>query len=437
MQTKVRYEPRGAAVDLLEAREPEVLISGPAGTGKSMGLMFKLHLTSMAVPGMRSLIVRQTHASLTSTTLETFRKHVATEALAQDVVRWFGGNAQRPAAYMYGNGSEILVGGLDRPDKFLSSEFDRIIIDEAHETTLNAYQTLITRLRGTAPTYRQIAACCNPQHPTHWIKMRADGGKMRALTSLHQDNPALFNADGSMTPRGREYMALLDALEGVKRLRLRDGIWAAAEGLIYGGFNTAVHVVGGLPKGSETWTRYWTVDFGMKHPFVLQCWAEDGDDRLWLYRELYRTDRLVEDHAADILGIVAPGGVWREPKPQAIICDHDLEDRKTLAKHTGMVNIAAKKDVSTGIEAVASRLKPAGDGRPRLFVVRGCTVERDSVQVNAGRPASTEEEFPQYIWADIKTKDQPVKEGDDGMDALRYMVAHRDLRATPNIRGWF
>jgi len=40
------------------------------------------------------------------------------------------------------------------------------------------------------------------------------------------------------------------------------------------------------------------------------------------------------------------------------------------------------------------------------------------------------EEIPGYIWSrsrDGREKDQPVKDDDHGMDAMRYMVAHRDL----------
>jgi hypothetical protein len=56
-------------------------------------------------------------------------------------------------------------------------------------------------------------------------------------------------------------------------------------------------------------------------------------------------------------------------------------------------------------------------------------------------PTSTAEEFSGYIWADT-TKEQPVKDQDDGMDAMRYVVAELDLGARPRIRwmggddGW-
>jgi hypothetical protein len=84
----------------------------------------------------------------------------------------------------------------------------------------------------------------------------------------------------------------------------------------------------------------------------------------------------VEDHAKLMLALSKD-----EPRPKRIVCDHDVEDRATLEKHLRMMTWAAKKDKSPGIQAVASRLKKAGDGRPRLFLLRDALVERDPVMV--------------------------------------------------------
>jgi phage terminase large subunit len=61
-------------------------------------------------------------------------------------------------------------------------------------------------------------------------------------------------------------------------------------------------------------------------------------------------------------------------------------------------------------------------------------VYRDPELVEAHKPTCTAEELPGYVWADFKTKEQPVKEQDDGCDALRYMVAQRDLLGRPRVR---
>lgn len=224
-------------------------------------------------------------------------------------------------------------------------------------------------------------------------------------------------------------MSLLDGLTGIKRARLLEGRWAAADGVIYEGFDPALHVVDRF-EIPESWTRWWAIDFGFVHPFVCQWWAEDGDGRLYLYRELVHTKRLVEDHAKQMLAQVRKGDLWLEPRPRMILTDHDAEDRATLEKHLGMKTRPAKKSVSDGIQAVASRLKPQKDGKPRIFILRDSLIELDKELDQAGKPVSLESEIPGYVWMDHKTKEQPLKEDDDCCDTMRYVVAQRDLRGT-------
>ena len=394
-------------------------------------MLQKAFYTSLIVPGCRSLIVRQTHASLTGSTLVTFEQQVATAALAEGVVRWFGGSPRKPAAYQFANGAEILVGGLDRPEKFLSTEFSRIYIDEATQISLKALETLITRLRGNADTYRQIVLACNPDHPKHWIKQRCDDGTMRMI-----DNPLYVRADGTLTARGVDYMAKLEALTGVRRLRFRDGIWAAAEGLVYEGWSEPMHVVEPFDVPAE-WTRWVTVDFGFTNPFVAQLWAEDPDGRLYLVREWVRTRMLVEDHAK----VIRDRLLKDQPRPRAIVTDHDAEDRATLERGLGMGTQAAHKTVSDGIQAFGARLKEQPDGRPRLFVFRDALLERDSEMDAQSLPIGLAEEVSGYVWAvkpgnQTGLKEEPVKANDHSMDAARYMVAARDLGGRPRVRGW-
>jgi hypothetical protein len=458
--TVVRYEPRGGARELMLARESEVLIAGPAGTGKSLAMLFKLHLTALAVSGLRSLLVRQTQVSLTATTLTIFERFVVGASLAAGEVSWFGGSTRLPPAYRYANGSTMTVGGMDKPDKFLSSDYDRIAVDEGTEMALAGLEILITRLRSQAPTYRQIIVACNPAHPTHFLHQRAQRGTMRMILSRHRDNPAYVNRNGSITERGQEYFALLDRLTGVRRLRLLDGIWAAAEGIVYETYDPAIHEVPEDAVFPAEWTRYWSVDFGYTNPFVCQCWVEDPDGRLILEWEVYRTQRLVEDHAVTILDQVSyldpdyvhhgehsrrahEGRVWTGPEPAAIICDHDAEDRATLERHVGRTTKAAWKTVSDGIQYVQARLKLQADGRPRLQLRKNAVVEVDHSLADRGKPTCTAEEFPAYLWK-LKPgvvarlsgdqKDEPEKENDHGMDTTRYMVSDRDAKIRGSIR---
>jgi PBSX family phage terminase large subunit len=428
-----RFEPRGAALEVMHCRDAEVLLAGPAGTGKSRAALEKVHLMCLGTSNVRALIVRQTAVSLASSALKTYERDVAAAAITDGSVWYYGGSQREPAQYRYANGSSIAIGGMDRPTKVMSTEYDVIYAQEATELTLEGWEALNSRLRNGRLSFQQLLADCNPQHPTHWLKQRCESGSTTMLHSRHQDNPLYFDAAGRETEKGAAYMARLRALTGVRRLRLLDGIWAAAEGVIYDGFDERIHVVDALPTGWETWTSYWAIDFGYTHPFVWQEWVIDPDGRAYLYREIYRTKRLVEDHVRHIKRLVwTPSGHWIRPRPRRILADHDAEDRATFERHMGLKVTPANKVVSEGIQAVAGRFKLAGDGRPRAFLRKGATVERDQDQIDAGKPASTLEEMPAYVWNE--DKDQPVKDMDDGCDTMRYMIAELDLRGVSNVR---
>lgn len=432
-----RYRPRGACRELFTCKSAEILVSGPAGTGKSRACLEKLMVMALKYPGMRGLIVRKTAVSLSSTALVTWREKVAAVAIETGVVEWYGGSQQEAAQYRFDNGSTITVGGMDKPSKIMSSEYDVVYVQEATELTLNDWEHINTRLRNGVIPYQQIIADCNPDRPMHWLNERCKAGVTLKLESRHEDNPTLVNDDGTYTDRGKDYLAKLDGLTGVRYLRLRKGIWAAADGLVYEDYDPTVHLLNKFSIPDE-WPRYWVIDWGYVNPTVVHWWAEDPDGRLYLYREIYMTGMLAEDVAKEVMTLmVNRHGVWREPQPVAIITDHDAEDRATFTKHTGLATTAAKKTKTRGVQLTQARFKVQKDGKPRIYFVRDARVRRDSTLADAGKPTSTIEELTGYVWPDGKTGDkaeEPVKEHDHGMDDMRYMVAHKDLRGEPKIR---
>jgi phage terminase large subunit len=394
-------------------------------------------LIALKYPGCRLLIVRKTAVSLTSTALVTWRTKVANEALKSGEVWFYGGSSEEPAQYRFRNGSTITVGGMDKAQKIMSSEYDAAYVQEATELTPDDWEMISTRLRNGVVPYQQLIADCNPDRPNHWLHEKTRTGEVVMLESRHEDNPTLYLPDGSLTASGASYISRLDALTGVRYQRLRRGLWVAAEGLVYDDYDPAVHLIDRFDI-PDNWPRYWVIDFGFTNPFAHQWWAEDPDGRLYLYREIYRTQRLVEDHAKDVLGQVQKrDGTWREPKPVAVICDHDAEDRATFTRHTGLPTTAAKKGKTKGLQVTQVRFKVQPDGKPRIFFLRDSLVKRDQLLVDAGKPTSTVDEITGYVWPQGKTGDkaeEPVKEDDHSMDAMRYMVAHKDLKARYDIR---
>lgn len=454
-----RYRPRGAARALFEDQRGEVLLSGPAGTGKSRACLEKLHAAALKHAGMRGLILRKTLVSLGSTALVTWRTYVVAEALEAGTVVYYGGSAEEPPQYRYDNGSVVVIGGLDKPTRIMSSEYDMVYVQEAIELTADDWESVTTRLRyGRIKAYQQLIADTNPERPTHWLYERCERGDCVLYESRHEDNPLYFDERGNITPEGAAYIAKLDALTGVRFLRLRKGLWVAAEGVIYEDWDPAVHLVDPFDI-PDSWARYWVVDFGYTNPFVCQWWAEDGDGRLFMYREVYHTGRTVEEHAVKIMECVSRpdpdyvhpvgerlrahhGRIWTEPRPSRVICDHDAEDRATLERELGMSTRPAHKAVSPGIQAMQGRMKLARDGRPRWFLCRDALVERDQSLADAHKPVCTAEEVTGYVWAvpprasaDTKAPpEEPRKVDDHGMDCSRYLCADRDLRKRPGVR---
>lgn len=386
-------------------------MEGPAGTGKSRALLEKVNACAIRHPGMRALLVRRTRQSMTESVLVTFESKV----LPPGCPVAEGPRRQNRHSYVYPAGSEIVVGGMDRAGKIMSTEYDMVLAFEACELREADWEAALSRLRNGRMPYQQAIADTNPDAPTHWLNRRAEQGRMLRLRSRHEDNPSVTD----------DYLDRLSRLTGARHDRLCKGIWSGAEGLVYDDWDPGVHVVDRFNPPAH-WRRIRAIDFGYNHPFVCQWWAIDHDGRMFLYRELYQTRRLVEDHARRIVELS------RGERIEATVADHDAEDRATLERH-GIVSVPAFKAIRAGIQAVSSRLRTDDTCKPRLCVMRDCLLERDSRLEAAGAPCCTEQEFAAYVWLDgSKGRDageMPRDEHNHGLDALRYAVAYVDQPA--------
>jgi len=385
-------------------------------------------------PGSKALVARKTNIALAGSAMATFR-----EMLDPREATYYGGSKVKPAAYQYRNGSIMIVSGLDKPEKIKSFEFDLAYLNEVTEMTEEDIEFVRSRLRHGKTPYHQLIMDTNPDAPTHWVNVRMLEGKTTRLLSRHEQNPRYFDIrKNDWTKEGYTYIfEILGGLTGVRLARLRYGVWAAASGTVYeGSYDRAKNVIDPFPIPKE-WPRWIVLDFGFTNPFVCKWYAEDNDGRLYCYREIYKTKTLVEDHAKQIKHLSRWGEKDGDPLPRQVIADHDAEDRETFTRHTGLYTTPAHKSVSDGIQAVASRLRPAGDGKPRLMYFSNCLVEPDPELVREKKPKCGIEEFDVYIWdtrQGLKKGDQPVKEFDHSMDCDRYMCAFMDL--VPNQVGY-
>lgn len=414
------YRPQGAHLDAMYAHDEECLEEGPAGTGKSICLLNKLHACAEKYAGMRGLILRKTRASLTESGLVTWEREVVPPARMRNF-----GNAQRRMrqSYIYPNRSEIVVGGIDMGSRIMSTQYDIIYVQEATELTEGDWEDASSRLRHNVMPYQQLIADCNPQSPSHWLNRRCIQERTRRIVTRHSDNPALWDEEAQgWTALGVTYRARLGRLTGVREARLNRGLWAAAEGLVYETFDARIHIVDAAPAARRTFAA---VDWGFTNPGCIQVWQCDNDDRLYRVREYFMTGKLIGWWVAvaqtlqDIYHI------------EAFACDPAEPGNIAEFRKAGLNAIPAINDIALGVQKVQERLQVAADGRPRLMLVRDALAERDESLAADGQPINTEGEFESYVWpkdAEGKSKrETPVDAYNHGLDTLRYAVAYRDL----------
>ncbi|MBS1914611.1 MAG: phage terminase large subunit [Bacteroidetes bacterium] len=400
------------------AHEREVLIEGPAGTGKTRAVLEKIYLLATKYPGIRVLVCRKSRTSMTESVLVTWEEKVI-PAGHPCLLGVSGRRLQRSQrrSYWFPNGSQIVVAGIDDNADVMSTEFDVIAAFEATQLAEADWDALLTRLRNGRMPYQQVIGDCNPGRRLHWLNQRCNRGDMLRIHSRHADNPAAT----------AEYVESLGRLRGARRLRLLLGLWADQEGLVYEAWDPQRHVVPTFTIPGN-WRRICSVDFGFVNPAVCHWYAVAPSGRLILYREYYRARRLVRDFARDIVSLSAGEQIERT------VCDWDAAERADLEAAGIRCTLAYKQSVVRGIDAVQARLADMGDGRPGLVILRDALVRRDEALAEVGKPCSVIEEMESYAWPLDREgrarRELPVQVDDHGVDAMRYAVCYLDGTGT-------
>lgn len=388
-----------------------ILFDGGARSTKTMGILAWLVNEAATVPGARILCGRK------------YLDHAKTTLYELSLRQLIGGAAgfkfyDSDKEVHLPSGSMIRICGFDdadRTDKILGDEYLHIFLNEATQITWETVEKVKSRLSQNAPgaRFRKLILDCNPRGPRHWLYQAGvrhvvpgtsdplpDASLWKRVHWTPYDNPFL----------PPDTLRTLEALTGVQRRRLLKGEWCENEGAVFDDFDEDVHVIDQMPSGWRDWPRKVRgIDFGYTNPFCRLCGAVDGDGRLYIYRERYRSGAIVEDHAAIMRREDAADSiVWT-------VADHDAEDRATLNRH-GIPTLPARKSIRQGIDAVKARLRKQRDGRPRLFILRECV--------------STITEFAEYAWptgSDTKNpREVPQDTNNHAMDALRYIVMELD-----------
>lgn len=244
---------------------------------------------------------------------------------------------------------------------------------------------------------------CNPAGPYHWFKSDwIDDRDEKSLLYLHftlDDNESLSE---EIKDRYRHMYT------GVFYRRYVLGQWCMAEGVIYDMFDETKHVqsIRQIAPKLLAGPLYVSCDYGTQNATVFLLWNKGRDGKWYCVREYYYSGR---DHGKQKTDTEYANDLtaWLdEAKTRAVIVDPSAASFIAELRKRGFKVIKAKNDVSDGIRTVGTMLN-----RGKLVFSESCK--------------NTRMEFASYVWDDkaaARGEDQPVKDHDHAMDAMRYFV---------------
>lgn len=418
----------------VEKEVREVLLSGPAGTGKSTATLLWIWWVFCTFPKARILLCRKTRVSLTESALKTFEDNVVppNHPVLEGATR-----AHRQSYIHPKTKAEIVVGGMDNPTRLYSTDWDVIYVQEATELDEDEWERLRRGLRNWKLPVMVLVGDCNPDAPTHWLYRRTLDKKTELYPSYHYDNPAWFDADANTwTPEGIAYLNSLRSLTGVRKRRLFDGEWVSSEGAVWENFDASVHLIEVKDPWIELGIR-WTMgsmDWGFTAAGVLQIFGVDSENRAYLLREHYMTEKPLEWWSCRVEEEMRE---WRlsfvvaDPsRPDAILHVNEYLAKKHLPRIVRSANNRRAQQGADlgGIDLVRRKLDKQRDGKPALYFLKGALVTRDDALNQKREVCCTVEEIPSYVYAKVengklnKERTDPSC-ADHGCDSLRYACA--------------
>ncbi len=406
------------------------LYCGGIGSGKTLIGCITVLCWAVLHPG-DYLICRQFAPELKITTLKTFLEICPPELIVEHRV------ADAIVKIKSANGkiSNVIFRQLEEPDKLRSLNLSGFYIDESSQVSEAAFMLLQGRLRG--PGLRKGVLTTNPaghDWQFQWF-VKQDMFTDKNIAKLFKLIQAP-STENKHLPIG--YVQTIMATWSKERIeREIYGSMDSFEGQVYSEFRRDIHVIQPF-RIPDDWTRVIGIDHGYRNPAAWVWGAVDHDDNLYIYREFYKREWLIEEickkgKTDPKTGDYSPSVtllMGKERISEAHIDPSTRQVRGTTAGTdweayvdnlpTGFPLMCANNDKGPGIDRVKSFLKlDEGTGKPRMYLFNTCT--------------NLIEEMSQYKYAELTTgqqgrvneKEEPVKNNDHACDALRYLVMSR------------
>lgn len=287
-----------------------------------------------------------------------------------------------------GGTSLIILRGWEAVETLRGQKFDFLVLDEVREMRhffMYWHDTLEPTLLDTIGDAMFISTPNGFDHFYDLFNKQDTDDEYRSFHFTTYDNPHLP----------------LEYLEKQKTKLPEDSFaqeyladFRKQEGLVYKEFDRDRHLFTGLPDMS--WVEDIAgVDFGYNHPCAVIRAKKSGDGVYYVYDEWYKTQR-TETQIAEYVASLGANAVYPDPESPSAI--KELENRHVNIREV----IKGADSVKSGIAKVKELFKSN-----RLLVSTTC------------RNLISELETYSY---DEKNIEKPIKDKDDAVDAMRYML---------------
>lgn len=363
------------------SKDPYVILVGPANTGKTFTLCFKMHMFCLKYPGVKVLMTRKSLRALRDSAVRSYQEVLEKTGMT-DIVRTLG--LTRPTNFLYPyaereeNGvmykgeSEIILAPLDMKGKLLGIQCDMVYVNQpdTEGTTLEEFRLTKSRARLENSPYRQIIADPNPAHDKHWLLEGEQKGDWKLIASKHKDNPRLFDQKKQdWTLMGKEQLEELAALPGHLRESLLEGKWFSTTGMAFASYwDDKRHIISlasreALDLGFSVydpdtemyerapylhdWHHYLAIDWGFTDAFVAILIAKHPDkDLLIAHRHIYVTRQDINAVSAMTARMISGYNI------KAIIADRGRAESTVMEGVLGIPITNAKKGAASVLDSI-------------------------------------------------------------------------------------
>lgn len=282
--------------------------------------------------------------------------------------------------------------------------FEYVYGDEVTTWSEDVFQMLKSRLRCK---HSHFDGTCNPDNPGHWFK-----NFLESDADIYQQS---YVIDDGVLPAEIVEQIKTEYAGTIYYDRFVLGLWAAATGIIYPMYETAIE---DPPKDSVPTKRIVSLDYGTMNAFAAGLWELHG--KVWyMTREYYYsgrdsgTQKTDEEYAQDLdkwLGDLVKSDdpnkppLYSEYNKLRVIIDPSAASFIALLRRRGCYSVKpADNAVLDGIRETATCLQTG-----KIKISPACK--------------NWKKEAQGYVWDEAAADDRPVKVNDHIMDATRYFV---------------